>query len=448
MKTKLLTPKFSLALCFISMSPLLLSSQQVTTVAGIPYPENNESNFTRTNPIDDTYFSRPEGLAFDSSNRLYITDENNLNLIIGNTCHNRLGPVFEPAFNGGFMDAAATQARMASPTGIAVSPADNHIYFCDFANHAIRKATPFVNVSNSQELSTFSGQGPSQPGHRDGNLDQALFRNPYGIVIAQNGDMYVSDGGNHVIRKISGDQISTLAGAAGSAGNINGSASQARFSTPQGLFLENDSLLYIADVGNRCIKLLNLNSLQVTEFIAPNTLLVAPRNITKAGNAFYISDLYAVFQYYDEALTVFAGDVVEPGDVDGNGTDARFTELSAIIFDHTDSSLLVCDKGINTIKKIQLDPNIFLNTPTLISPNTQIQMYPNPAQNRVHFTMPSNEEISVQIVDIQGKKVITESLINPTNSQIDVSSLPNGIYFCTIQSASSGTFLQKLVIAR
>jgi hypothetical protein len=44
---------------------------------------------------------------------------------------------------------------------------------------------------------------PGSPGWKDGTKEEALFREPYGIGINQDGDVYVGDWGNGRLRKLS-----------------------------------------------------------------------------------------------------------------------------------------------------------------------------------------------------------------------------------------------------
>ena len=62
------------------------------------------------------------------------------------------------------------------------------------------------------------------------------------------GTTYVADSNNHTIRSITPDgTVSTLAGLAGSPGNVNGSGSAARFSTPTGVAVDTAGTIYVAD---------------------------------------------------------------------------------------------------------------------------------------------------------------------------------------------------------
>jgi hypothetical protein len=79
-----------------------------------------------------------------------------------------------------------------------------------------------------------------------------------------------------------------------------------------------------------------------------------------------------------------------------------------------------------------------------------ITVYPNPATNFVSFNLPNelfNSDATVSVIDLSGKQVITEH-IQKTKSglhTLNVSELPNGIYFITLNSANKN-FNSKLII--
>lgn len=68
-----------------------------------------------------------------------------------------------------------------------------------------------LHVWQNGQLSHFAGpQTTYNEGYQDGALAQALFRNPLGLALAPNGDLFVAENRNRSIRKISGGQVSTL----------------------------------------------------------------------------------------------------------------------------------------------------------------------------------------------------------------------------------------------
>ncbi|MCB9265016.1 MAG: hypothetical protein H6558_08325 [Lewinellaceae bacterium] len=107
----------------------------------------------------------------------------------------------------------------------------------DGGNHVIRKISP------EGEVSTYAGAGIA--GHADGPASEARFNNPINLCFDPEGNLYVSDFQNQRIRKITpGGEVSTIAGD-GFVGYEDGPALQARFSYPRGICIDTE--------GNLCI---------------------------------------------------------------------------------------------------------------------------------------------------------------------------------------------------
>jgi len=105
---------------------------------------------------------------------------------------------------------------------------------------------------------TFAGQvGVS--GYTDGPRLQAQFRLPNAVAVDHQGNVYVADTANNVIRKIATNGlVSTLAGLAGSHGAANGAGTTARFWAPFGLAADASGNLYVADTANNTIRQITL----------------------------------------------------------------------------------------------------------------------------------------------------------------------------------------------
>lgn len=147
--------------------------------------------------------------------------------------------------------AAATAARLSGPQDIAVDTFGN-VYIADAAGHRIRKITATTGV-----ISTIAGIGTVGYSGDGGAALSARFSSPIGIAVDNAGNIYVSDVGNHCIRKITASTgiISTVAGT-GTAGYTGdgGTATSARLYSPYDITVDVAGNLYIADVSNNCIR--------------------------------------------------------------------------------------------------------------------------------------------------------------------------------------------------
>ena len=159
------------------------------------------------------------------------------------------------------------------------------MYVADTGNHTIRKITPGGTVS------TFAGAA-GQAGSADGTGGAARFSSPRAVAVDGQGNLYVADSGNAVLRKITSDGIvTTLAGAAAAAA-ADGSGANARFQAPVGIAIDGSGNLFVADAGG------------------------AVRKVTAAG-----------------AVSTFAGAMGEVGFTVADGTSARFTGITGVAVD-------------------------------------------------------------------------------------------------------------------
>src|SRR5437763_11862111 len=93
-------------------------------------------------------------------------------------------------------------------------------------------------------FSTFAGN--AYGGNGTGN--QAIFNNPYATAVDSAGNVYVADTTNYAVRKItSTGVVTTLAGLAGTAGIIDGTGSDARFGVLNGIAVDRTGNVYVTD---------------------------------------------------------------------------------------------------------------------------------------------------------------------------------------------------------
>ena len=143
-----------------------------------------------------------------------------------------------------YVSTIASDAAFGRLQDIAAATADN-LYVTD-ESHCIWKVS-------SGKLSRFAGMTGSS-GFVDDTGEKARFQNPQGICVDAEDNLYVADAGNHSIRKISPEgKVSTFAGS-GEEGFVNGAREDALFSNPEGVAMDTAGNLYVADTGNQCIR--------------------------------------------------------------------------------------------------------------------------------------------------------------------------------------------------
>lgn len=332
-----------------------LSAQSVSTVAGIQYKDSGKFNSTASNPVAQEYYSRPCGIAIDTNNRVYISDEHNIMLIDGSTSRNRGGFRGDPYSSQalGNTDGTGLVSRFTYPAGMAVHPNSQDIWVADRYNCLIRKGTRFVNSSNEASWTTQAGSPSFLGGYVDGPVADAAFASPEDIVFSKKGVIFVCDTDNHCIRKILSGQVSTLAGDGSQGkGYQDGTGKAARFSYPMGMAMEdNDSFLLVADRNNKCIRRVNIFS-GVTTTVVSN--LNYPTDVIPLDGNIFIVEATCIKMYNGKTTSIYAGHATESGYVNGPVLDARFGQLIHVDFRKAEKSMYVPDFGNNVIRKVPL----------------------------------------------------------------------------------------------
>ena len=143
----------------------------------------------------------------------------------------------------------ARLAQLNQPSACALDSAGN-LFIADTGNHRIRKVDP------SGTISTVAGTGAAGFSGDGGPATAASIYAPRGVVVDDNGDIFIADTGNNRIRQVTPDGlIHTIAGqdAAGFSGD-GGPAASAQINAPGGLLLDGAGDLYFADTGNNRVR--------------------------------------------------------------------------------------------------------------------------------------------------------------------------------------------------
>lgn len=144
---------------------------------------------------------------------------------------------------------------------------EGNLYILDSFNHLIRK------VSTDGTVTTIAGVGAR--GHRDGKAEEAKFGLCFGIAVGEDGTIFFSDFSFHVVRKISGGLVTTLAGKPKTKGFVDGKGEEARFENPHGVCVDSDgSLLVVKSSPFKKQTPLGFSILKVTTF--PPVIFLTP----------------------------------------------------------------------------------------------------------------------------------------------------------------------------
>lgn len=220
----------------------ITSAGAVTTLAG------NPGLFGSTDGTGTgAKFKKPRGITVDNSGNIYVADTEN-NTIRKVTTGGVVTTLAGLAGAFGSTDATGSAARFSAPVGVACDSGGN-VYVADTDNHTVRKITPAGVVTTLAGLAGSSGS-------TNGNGSNARFYYPRGVAVDGSDNIYVADGTNHTIRRITqaGD-VTTVAGTALQVSNIDATGAAAGLYFPQGMDFDSSGNLYIADTTNHNIRL-------------------------------------------------------------------------------------------------------------------------------------------------------------------------------------------------
>ena len=190
------------------------------------------------------------------------------------------------------IDGTLRSAALAQPSGLSTD--GKRLYVADSEISAIRA----VDIDPDGRVETIIGEDLFEYGDIDGPRAVARLQHPLGVVYYKT-KLYVADTYNSKIKIIDPKRQTsvTLAGT-GESGYVDGPFSSAQFNEPSGLTILNDRL-YVADANNHVIRIVNLETEQVTSLVLGNLEVLAgqakerfqgrivalPRHTIKTGDA-------------------------------------------------------------------------------------------------------------------------------------------------------------------
>ncbi|PYS42098.1 MAG: hypothetical protein DMG14_05060 [Acidobacteria bacterium] len=230
-------------------SPITSATQlAVTTFAG------QGSVGSADGPGAEATFAGPTNIWGDNTS-LYISDSFNSVIRRISLSSGTVSTIAGSALRRGITDGTGANARFGVPLGIWGD--GTNLYVADAVFDTIRKI-----VLDSGTVTTIAGSATDPSGSADGPGSTARFNSPGGVW-GDGTNLYVADYSNYTIRKIvlATNTVSTIAGIAGSRGTEDGTGSAARFYAPEDLWGDGKNL-YVADGSS--IRQVNLTNVQVT----------------------------------------------------------------------------------------------------------------------------------------------------------------------------------------
>lgn len=178
---------------------------QVTTVAG------TGGYGVVDGPIATAVIGEPYGITIDPSGNLYVSQAGDYGFVRKITKEGQVIKITGVTGTTGYLDGVAGAAKISEP-GNLKSDAEGNIYIADIGNALMRKYDPKTNyISTYAGLYNFiqvgSGRDRTSGVFNDGPANKALFSFPSDLVFDSKGEMYVTDSGNNLIRKVSSVEL-------------------------------------------------------------------------------------------------------------------------------------------------------------------------------------------------------------------------------------------------
>lgn len=202
----------------------------------------------------------PSGIAIDSRDQIFIGDQANQRIRCVTSANemDTIAGTGTPGFSGD--GGPAVEAELHASVGQAASPAnrllvtpdDSRIFFVDTENHRVRTVDLATGI-----IDTFVGDGsPRYAGDGGDRLSASLYQ-PTDLALGPDGELYIADTSNSCVRRVDPDGIvSTFAGKCGQTGysGDGGSPEDGLLNRPYGVSLDADGNVYISDTYNQVVR--------------------------------------------------------------------------------------------------------------------------------------------------------------------------------------------------
>ena len=278
----------------------------------------------------------------------------------------------------------------------------------DFGDQRIRK------VNTAGIITTIAGTGAAGFSGDGGQATAAQLRGPTQVIVDVVGNIFILDTDNNRIRKVNTSGIiTTVAGIGWTGGGCHcgysgdgGQATNAELNYPYGMTFDATGNIYVADLSNYCIRMINTSGI-ISTIVGDTT----------AG---------------------FSGD-------GGQASAARLNWPRGVALDAS-GNLYIADETNNRVRKVA---NVATGVSQYSNLNTKISIYPNPSSGIFTIETNTTTKQTMQVYDVNGRVI---PIPNPSQREgnkftIDLSNLPTGVYNINITS-NDGAVNKLVVIAR
>lgn len=377
-------------------------------------------------------FRYPDGAIVDSNGNVLITDQSNHKIRKLDTSN--LVSTIAGSGTAGYLDGTGLTTQFYYPAAIAIDNLDN-LFIADYSNHCIRKITPLGVVS------TYAGIG-GVAGNNDGNSSVARLNGPTGLCFDNSGNLYVADYNNHKIRKIdTSGNVSTFCGT-GVTGNLDGNATTAQFNKPAVICFDGIDNFYVTDSGNHNVRKVDLLG-NVTTFagtsvagdVDGNALSSSFRDLTgivaKNKDELFIADygnhkIRKITKYhYSISPNLPTGLNFNEATGEISGTPTQLSPMTD--YTVTATNEFGTSSTIVSIEVATLSTNSFQQK--------AFRIYPNPFENKVVLEFKNKIPKEVVFYNAFGQQIIK---LEPKDllTKIDFKNCSSGVYFVRLDFVS------------
>jgi trimeric autotransporter adhesin len=353
-------------------------------------------------PATNAKFSYPYAIALDHKGNLYFTDRDNNNIRkidaagIITTVPLIVRIICPPG--------APLWIICSIPSGIAIDDSDI-IYFTNFDLEVLKLKNDTAVLFAGNCLQSYRGDG--------GLATNAALNNPRGLACDHNGNLYIADNGNNVVRKVNrAGIISTYVGAGcpGSFHGDGGPATVAGMFGPFGVATDYAGNLFIEDFYNRRIRKVNSAGIITTV----------------AGNG----------------IAAYTGD-------GGPATAASFYDATGLAVDKY-GFLYIADLWYSVIRKVTR-ANVRINDADI--PQNDISLYPNPNKGvfyiKGQLTANAGEPLTLEVVNMSGQ-IVYKTILPARQNGIDAiiklnENLSSGFYLLHISGTAADETIRFVV---
>ena len=332
----------------------------ITTIAGV-FPAGFSGD---GGPAAAAQLHAPTGVAVDGQNNLYIADSGNVRLrrIAPNGIISTIAGTGTSGYSGDGGLASGAEFTIVSVT------ADNsgNLFLADVDNSRIRK------IATDGTITTVAGTGIAGFSGDGGQATLAQLNLPNGVAVDAAGNLNVADAGNFRIRKIAAGIVTTIAGNGNLADNYadGAAAASVQLSAIQGVAVDGAGNLFISDLGQHRIR--KVSNGVVTTYAgdgvagysgdsgpAIDAQLHSPGSIAcdGSGNLYIADQLNSYIRRVgtDGTITSVAGNGTPGFSGDGGpASAARITVFNGIAVDSA-GNIYFADDSTSRIRKIDVN---------------------------------------------------------------------------------------------